>query len=797
MHYYYLDIYRSSKGCCIIFPKPIVFDSKSNMSAAFTDRLASFLHFHADFNEKSYGLVRGETSLLKDFCFIDASQRLITRKDCLKMILRPAALEFVFDGFSLFFSLLFTNKQDPTLCIRSFSHKNNGNLASQLVLLVGENINTYWKCSSKISGPHDTNVSLRETTTSEKNIIYQEFPVYGNNPLILTGTESSYTLFISLHTQKHHDYNKSIAFIEKKSFSSKLLKKHGKAIRDFFSSFSFTLDPSEVDKKVKIGNQDFNNALLWSLFSAWMMVTGLKHRGIWAGLPWFCDNWGRDTFIALPGVLLVSGCFEEAKNVIRSFARYQDKNPESPSYGRIPNRYRNKKDVIYNTVDGTLWFIREVWEYAEYTGDKQFLKKMFPVVSLALESDRQRRCDGYGFLTHAHSDTWMDARIENAEPLSPRADRACDIQALWYTALKIGSRMAAILHKQQLSELWEKEAERVKKHFLEFFVAKESLKIADYLHEDGERDESIRPNQLFCVTVPSILDTENFNTGEKSFVDMEIRAQIGKEVFTKLTMPYGVLSLSQDHEHFHPFHDSSAFYHKDSAYHNGTIWLWNTGPLVQTMNLLYAQDAVYELTRSHVEQIVSTEPHRWTSRCAGTLSENMDAYPDRNGMLHPSGTFSQTWSLSEFSRNAFSSYAGIKPSLLFNRIFIRPSFPREWKKGHIVFSAGTSQYRLSWHTEDTHRIRFSLEREESREKQKYKSVEIIILLALEKDTKELKEQRFYLSDGVSCLFSGFIPQADVEYEFATQLYSMAGSKKPNALKEPNYLYNKIKGIKRD
>ena len=93
----------------MIFPKPIVFDSKSNMSAAFTDRLASFLHFHADFNEKSYGLVRGETSLLKDFCFIDASQRLITRNDCLKMILRPASLEFVLTVF-LIFSLLFTNK---------------------------------------------------------------------------------------------------------------------------------------------------------------------------------------------------------------------------------------------------------------------------------------------------------------------------------------------------------------------------------------------------------------------------------------------------------------------------------------------------------------------------------------------------------------------------------------------------------------------------------------------------------------------------------------------------------------
>ena len=166
------------------------------MSAAFTDRLASFLHFHADFNEKSYGLVRGETSLLKDFCFIDASQRLITRNDCLKMILRPAALEFVFDGFSLFFSLLFTNKKYPTLCIRSFSHKNNANLAPQLVLLVGENINTYWKCSSK-KVVHDTNVFARNNYErkyhlSRVSCLWQQ-PTYFNQ-------DSSYTLYFFTYT---------------------------------------------------------------------------------------------------------------------------------------------------------------------------------------------------------------------------------------------------------------------------------------------------------------------------------------------------------------------------------------------------------------------------------------------------------------------------------------------------------------------------------------------------------------------------------------------------------------------
>src|SRR5439155_7092498 len=62
-----------------------------------------------------------------------------------------------------------------------------------------------------------------------------------------------------------------------------------------------------------------------------------------AGYPWFSD-WGRDTMIALPGLLLTTGRFEEAKQVLSVFASYV-------SEGMIPNRFDDyNNEPSYNTV---------------------------------------------------------------------------------------------------------------------------------------------------------------------------------------------------------------------------------------------------------------------------------------------------------------------------------------------------------------------------------------------------------------------------------------------------------------
>ena len=72
-----------------------------------------------------------------------------------------------------------------------------------------------------------------------------------------------------------------------------------------------------------------------------------------AGYHWFGD-WGRDTMIALPGLTLVTGRADLARNILLAFARSADE-------GMLPNRFPDAGETPeYNTVDATLWFFEAV-----------------------------------------------------------------------------------------------------------------------------------------------------------------------------------------------------------------------------------------------------------------------------------------------------------------------------------------------------------------------------------------------------------------------------------------------------
>ena len=82
-------------------------------------------------------------------------------------------------------------------------------------------------------------------------------------------------------------------------------------------------------------------------------------------------------------------------------------------------------------------------------------------------------------------------------------------------------------------------------------------------------------------------------------------------------------------------------------------------------------------------------------------------------------------------------------------------------------------------------------------KQKSQTIEIIVLFAQEKESKSYKEHSVFLADGNKLQVSGFIPRTETYYPFTEYLYDMDTGKTPKALKVPNYLYNKLKGITRD
>ncbi len=411
----------------------------------------------------------------------------------------------------------------------------------------------------------------------------------------------------------------------------------------------------------------YNQALNWAKASSAMFVvedaSTLGGEGIWAGLPWFRDNWGRDTFIALPGTLLVSGQFEQARAVLANFARYQQKQ-RGREYGRIPNRVSATAPIIFNTVDGTPWMLREALEYIRYTGDKAFAQQMYQLALPYFEGAIANYVDADGLLKHDGADTWMDARIANREPWSARGPRAVEIQALWYGALQTGTELARQAGDADKSRQWMALALRAKCSFSRLFW--DGGTMADRLREDGSRDLKVRPNQLMLATIPA-----------DDFISPAVQAKVIRNAASALLYPYGIASLSQDDPYFHPRHENPAFHHKDAAYHQGTIWGWNAGFTVTALTKFGYQDHAWRLTSNLGRQILGLGPEG-AHATLGHMSELLDAVPQDDGSLKPSGTYAQSWSVAEFVRNGYQDYLGFRPDLPAGVLRFVPAIPGAW-----------------------------------------------------------------------------------------------------------------------
>jgi len=427
---------------------------------------------------------------------------------------------------------------------------------------------------------------------------------------------------------------------------------------------------------VKTNDDEFNLAFLWAVASIDALVTEQDMKGIFAGLPWFNNYWGRDTFISLPGATFVIGNYADAKEILLSFAKEQDTLIDSKYYGRIPNRI-TLTEKIYNTTDGTPWFIIQSYNYFKYSGDSEFIKAIYPAVKLALDAAIMNHVDEFGFLTHEDAETWMDAKGPQGA-WSPRDNRANDIQALWYLQLKATSEMAELLEDKTTSEQARELMNKVETNFSNLFIDADESIIFDRLFSNGKADKSVRPNLFFALNVPELIPS--FRT----------RIEILANAMQQIVYPYGVLSLSHNDEKFHPYHDYQPYYVKDAAYHNGIIWTWNTGPVVQNLCEFGLQDKAWVLTSELTDQIL----HRGA---VGTISELTDALP-RLGKseVKLSGTFTQAWSVAEYIRNIYQDYLGVKPDAPNKTLYLLPALPEKIRNVRFKQKVGSDLLNIEY-----------------------------------------------------------------------------------------------------
>lgn len=359
-----------------------------------------------------------------------------------------------------------------------------------------------------------------------------------------------------------------------------------------------------------------------------------------AGYHWFSD-WGRDTMISMPGLLLIPRRFEEAKYILKNFSRHCKR-------GLIPNAFLALGgEPIYNTVDASLWFIHTVGRYFAYTKDFLFLSDVWDTLEEIIENYRKGTDFGIGMdsdylIQQGPQLTWMDAKI-GEQALTPRAGKACEINALWYNALKTASSLGTHLGKN--TSTYETLAASVASNYENVFWNPETNCLFDiaYKGEEGYevKDPAIRPNQIFAVALPyTILSPEK----EKAIVD-----RVEKDLLT----PFGLRTLSSDNPLYkgHYCGDSVT---RDAAYHNGTAWPWLLGAYVK------AYRKVHNYSKESLEDmrvlLQNFDIHLETAGI-GTISELFDGdYP-----YTPGGCIAQAWSVAEILRAYVEDVLGIKP----------------------------------------------------------------------------------------------------------------------------------------
>ncbi|WP_460555737.1 amylo-alpha-1,6-glucosidase [Ferruginibacter profundus] len=352
-------------------------------------------------------------------------------------------------------------------------------------------------------------------------------------------------------------------------------------------------------------------------------------KTIIAGYHWFTD-WGRDTMISLPGLCLSTGRFEDAKKILSAFAK-------SVSMGMLPNRFQdNDEPPEYNNVDGTLWYFVAVHKYIAASKDKKFiLEEILPVLKEIIDwhykgTRYNIHVDDDGLLYAGEAGqqlTWMDARI-GTWVVTPRMGKPVEIAALWYNALKIFAALLRMNKQKTDAVKTEARAAKAKESFDQLFWYKEGEYLYDVIDEHGKPDAALRPNQLFAISLPfALLEGDNAK-------------KVLQVVTEKLYTPVGLRSLPADDIHY-VRHYGGDQWHRDSSYHQGTVWSWLLGAYVDAVIKVYGAKG-----KVKAQKIINDFKYHLSEGCIGTVAEIFDA----DAPHHPRGCMAQAWGVAEVLR---------------------------------------------------------------------------------------------------------------------------------------------------
>jgi predicted glycogen debranching enzyme len=342
-----------------------------------------------------------------------------------------------------------------------------------------------------------------------------------------------------------------------------------------------------------------------------------------AGYPWF-GRWGRDTFIALPGITLSQGRVDDCRAVLDTMvSEMRD--------GLFPNM-----GSAYNSVDAPLWFFWTLQQLQEHVDAKEIWRAYGPAMKAILEAFRRgindgaMRVDENGLIFASREGvafTWMDAVVDG-RPVTGRDGYQVEINALWYNAVNYTLELARKHRDNAFVSVWQDVPDRVKESFNRMFWYEKEGYLADYVEADGRQNTFIRPNQIIACSMPYRM------------IDERQADRVIKTITQHLLTTRGLRTLSPRNPLYEGRYQGTQP-ERDRQYHQGTVWPWL---------LEHYVTACFEVKGdgflARAEEILSHFVEDMTIAGIGTISEIYDGDPPH----HPRGAISQAWSVGALLR---------------------------------------------------------------------------------------------------------------------------------------------------